>query len=101
MQRVLRATRHAADAEDSLLSQIAEEAPRLEPRARRLRAEYSELERVVESLCAQLETLSETKNEVEDVRGKVRRMISELRLVEAKEAELLYEAFLVDIGNGD
>lgn len=101
MRDVLRATRQSADAEDSLLSQIALEEPRLEARARRLRGEYSELERVVESLCTQLETLSEEKNKVEDVRQSVRRMISALRLIEAKEAELLYEAFLVDIGNVD
>ena len=97
VQRVLRATRQSANAEDSLLSQVAKEAPRLEPRTRRVRDEYAELERVIGSLCDQLGTQSE----VEDVRQRLRWMISALRRVETKETELLYEAFLVDIGDGD
>lgn len=102
LQTALRDTRDAANEEGSLLSDVVTEAPRLESRVRRIRDEYEDLERHVESLRFQLAEIgTEEEQNVDDIRQRLSRLITALQHVQSKETELLYEAFQVDVGVGD
>lgn len=102
LQTALKDTRNSADEEGSLLSDVVSEAPRLDTRVRRIRDEYEELERHVESLRFQLAELeNDEEQNVDDIRQRLNWLITALQHVQSKETELLYEAFQVDIGLGD
>lgn len=98
------ASRESANAPDSLLSQIVEAAPRLEGRVQQLQLEYGDLTRQVEGLRRQLSERPADplpSGDTEDLRQRIGWLTTALQHVQAKETELLYEAFQVDIGQGD
>jgi hypothetical protein len=96
LQRALRETRQTADAEESLLHDLAQEYPRLFGRTELLRTEYDKLQWLVEELVRSI-----NDDEVETVRQRLDRLLTQLRTVQAQETELIFEAFHVDIGVGD
>ena len=102
LQTALKDSRELADAEGSLFSEVTRETPRLDSRVRCIREEYEDIERHVASLRSQLSQDSTAEErDVEDLRQRLRRLITSLQHVQAKETELLYEAFQVDIGHGE
>lgn len=102
LQAALRDTRDSADEEGSLLSDVVAEAPRLDSRVSRIRDEYEDLERQVESLRFQLAEMgTEEEKDVDDIRQRLSWLVTALQYVQSKETEVLYEAFQVDIGLGD
>jgi len=102
LQTALQETRASANAAGSLFADVVEEEPRLENRVNRIRAEYDDIERQVESLCQQMEVQpTENSEDVEDIRQRLRWLLNALQYVQAKENELLYEAYQIDVGTGD
>lgn len=86
------------DAEtDSLLSQIARDEPRFAGRIDRLRDEAHDLRASIDSLRSQL---SPTRDDVDvaDIRDRLSAVARRYRQHRAREADLIYEAVLVDLG---
>ena len=54
VQTALKETRESANSDESFMSMVVEEAPRLETRVQRLHDEYQDLEQRVGSLLSQL-----------------------------------------------
>ncbi|TWU27635.1 hypothetical protein [Bythopirellula polymerisocia] len=102
LQTSLSDTCNSANSEESLMSEVVTESPRLESKVRRIRAEYADLENHVESLQACFSKPAEnTEDDVADIRQRLGWLITALKHVQSKETELLYEAFQVDIGHCD
>jgi hypothetical protein len=102
LQETLSESRRSADAEGSLLSEVAIEAPRLFDRVERLRAQYADLQRHVESLRSELvRHPSGGASDISDIRQRLGWLLAAVADVQAKESDLIYEAFAVDIGVGD
>jgi hypothetical protein len=87
---------------DSTLSDIEQEEPRLRNRVIQLRRRHRDLHLRVGELRSQLEesTASEGIDFV-DIRRRLERLAAELRYQQAREADLVYEAYTVDLGVGD
>jgi hypothetical protein len=96
LQNSLRVTRQSADAGDSLFAEIVQEYPRLQGRADQLRADYDNLQHLVENLAR---TINEDSPAT--IRDSLGTLLTKLRSVQARETELIFEAFQVDIGAGD
>jgi small-conductance mechanosensitive channel len=96
------ATQHenAAD-RDSILSDIQRDQPRLHNRVVQLRRDYRDLHEAVSRLRTQLEATPPDDVHFADVRQQLDRLATELRYQRAREADLIYEAFNVDLGAGD
>ena len=89
-----------ADAEDGLLIEILEEEPRLATQVEALRKDYVELERIAAMMRDEL--LDEGQpQEAAKARAALRQLLGELRTHQSRESDLIWEAFLVDIGVGD
>jgi hypothetical protein len=69
---------------EGLLSAIEQDAPRLQRRVTELRQRYRAVQ-----------------DDVTDIRQKLERIASELRYQRARETDLVYEAYAVDLGEGD
>ena len=92
------AAEHVAEAEapDGLLAKIAEQAPRLWRRVRRLRAEHASLARA----CAEVLDRLESADSATSLRGPTRALLQRFANHRHHGADLVYEAFGVDIGGG-
>lgn len=89
-------------ASDGLYSDIERDVPRLSRRVERLRRTYGELLERLAALEEHVERTSGTASaDTADIRAKIAAFTTELRRVRSDEADLLYEAYLVDIGGGD
>lgn len=102
LQTALQMQREVSESSDGLFAQIAAEAPRLTGRIQQLEREYSELERSLKSLRADLlDTDAQQTNHVLDVRDRVASLLDAFRRQQDKETELVFEAYGIDIGVGD
>jgi hypothetical protein len=89
-------------ASDGLYSDIERDVPRLSRRVERLRRSYGELLDRLSALQHCVASISGTAGaDTADVRARIAAFTTELRRVRGEEADLLYEAYLVDIGVGD
>ena len=87
---------------DSTLSDIEQEEPRLRNRVIQLRQHYSGLYRRVSELRSQLDEPTASDGiDFADIRRRLERLAAELRYQQAREADLVYEAYTVDLGAGD
>ena len=86
---------------DSMLSEIQRDQPRLHNRVVQLRRDYRDLHAAVSRLHSQLEATPPEDINVVDVRQRLDSLATELRYQRAREADLIYEAFNVDLGAGD
>lgn len=96
------ATQHQNSADDaSILSDIQREQPRLHNRVVQLRRDYHDLHEAVTRFRTELEATPPDEIHCADVRQQLDRVATELRDQRAREADLIYEAFNVDLGAGD
>jgi hypothetical protein len=96
------ATQHENSADcDSMLSDIQRDQPRLHNRVVQLRRDYRDLHEAVRRLHTQLEATPPDDIHFADVRQQLDRLATEIRYQRAREADLVYEAFNVDLGTGD
>jgi hypothetical protein len=86
---------------DSPLSGIEHEEPRLWNRVVQLRARYRDLASRVSELRTQLDSPTREAIDVSDIRRRLERIAAELRYQHAREADLVYETYTVDLGGGD
>lgn len=92
----------SGDAEtSSLLSEIADEEPRLRPRIERLRREHQDLRDAVASLRLQIDHHPDAVVEVADIRERLAAIARRMRQHRAREADLVYEAININLGAGD
>jgi chromosome segregation ATPase len=101
LQVVLRETRETADQEDSLLTVLAAEFPRLQPRCESLRGEYDAIQERIKELREQIADREPCSSDIAGIRQKLADLLTAIRHVQAEETELIYEAYQVDIGGGD
>jgi hypothetical protein len=87
----------AADGEAGWISDLRDDAPRIEPLARRARIEFARLD---EAAPAVLDTLRRADGHTRDVRHDLRQLIELTRRHRARCARLVHEALAVDIGEG-
>jgi hypothetical protein len=88
--------------DESLLSAIEHDEPRLRRRVTELRRRYRAVQDDVITLSQQLATIHAADPvDVTDIRQKLERIASELRYQRARETDLVYEAYAVDLGDGD
>lgn len=92
----------SGDAEpSSLLSEIAQEEPRLRSRIERLRREHQDLRDAVASLRQQIEHHPDAGIDVADIRERLAAIARRVRQHRAREADLVYEAINFNLGVGD
>lgn len=92
----------AGDVESaSLLSEIVIDEPRLAPRVERLRREYDDVRRSLDSLREQLALDSAVGVDTADVRDRLASIARRLRQQRAREADLIWEAVNINLGAGD
>jgi hypothetical protein len=95
-------TQASGDAETaSLLSEIAADEPRLQPRIERLRHEHQDLRDVVASLRTQIAPTSGLDIDTADIRDRLAAVARRFRHHRAREADLIYEAVNINLGVGD
>jgi hemerythrin-like domain-containing protein len=85
----------------SLLSEIADEEPRLRPRIERLRREHQDLRDAVASLRQQIDHHPDAGVDVADIRERLAAIARRMRQHRAREADLVYEAVNINLGAGD
>jgi hypothetical protein len=90
-----------SDESDSPLSDIEATEPRLRNRVVQLRRRYSDLEQRVGELRAHIDSMGTEPGDVNDIRRRLEAVATELRYLQAREADLVYEAYAVDLGGGD
>jgi chromosome segregation ATPase len=86
---------------NSPLSDIERDEPRLRNRVVQLRERYRNLLREVDRLRDELAALTPERTDIADLRRRVDGLAAELRYQRAREADLIYEAYNVDLGVGD
>jgi septal ring factor EnvC (AmiA/AmiB activator) len=87
---------------DSTLSDIEQEDPRLRNRVMQLRRRHHETQLRVGQLRTQLDDQPTADGiDFADIRRRLERLAGELRYQQAREADLVYEAYTVDLGAGD
>jgi hypothetical protein len=87
---------------EGVLAGILERAPRFERQVRQLRDQYADLARQIKSLREQFTNVDDEElPEVGDIRQRLAWLITAIRHFQARESDLLQEAFCVDIGVGD
>jgi hypothetical protein len=101
LEAVLATQHENSTGSDSMLSEIQRDEPRLHNRVVQLRRDYNDLRRAVSDLRMQLAIAPPDGLDVVDVRQRLDRLATELRLLRAREADLVYEAYNVDVGAGD
>jgi hypothetical protein len=88
--------------DEGLLSAIERDQPRLRRRVEELRQRYRALNDDVVALSRQLRTINPTDTiDVTDIRQTLERIAGEIRYQRARETDLVYEAYAVDLGEGD
>jgi hypothetical protein len=93
-------TLHSAGS-DSPLTDIEVQEPRLRNRVVQLRRSAEDLQQGIVELRSQLDTSGPDAIDVADVRRRLERLAGELRYQQARETDLVYEAYTVDLGTGD
>jgi hypothetical protein len=102
LQLDLRETRESANAQGSLLHELAFQFPHLLKRSERIRMEYDALQKQIEELREEIEGKPVvTPEDAERVRRQLASLLVNLRRIQAKETELIFEGYHVDIGVGD
>ena len=87
---------------DSTLSDIEQEEPRLRNRVIQLRRRHRDLHLRVGELRSQLDDPTASEGiDFADIRRRLERLAAELRYQQAREADIVYEAYTVDLGAGD
>jgi hypothetical protein len=87
---------------DSLLSTIPTEQPHLGPKIDRLRRRYQAISEEVGELHAELSAVVDPEAvDVADIRMALDHLATELRYQRARESDLVYEAYAMDLGEGD
>jgi hypothetical protein len=100
LEQVLDAHVHGTEGEDGLFEQLREEAPRLLPAVERLQAEHGGLVAAGHVLAAKLATVHDTAD-VDDVRDEALDLMRRLLEHRHRGAELLFDAYQVDVASGD
>lgn len=86
----------------SLLSEIAEDEPRLIPRVDRLRRQHRGLRQSVQAMLDELGAQAVHEQvDTADIRDRVAELARRLRHHRAQEADLIYEAININLGSGD
>lgn len=85
----------------SILSEIAVEEPRLQPRVERLRREHDDMVDALRSLREQITPAVNLPVDAADIRERMASIGRRLRQHRAREADLVYEAVNIDLGVGD
>jgi hypothetical protein len=83
----------SADQPDSLLSDVARTQPRLRTRVRGLRAHYRQLQDGIAAIRRELDTPDESAVDFSEVRQPVTWLLTALRHQQARESDLIYEAY--------
>lgn len=87
---------------EGVLSAIERDEPRLRRRVQELRQRYRAIQEDLTVLNRQLANVDTTDMiDVADIRQKLERLANELRYQRARETDIVYEAYAVDIGEGD
>lgn len=90
--------------DNSLLTEIGNEDPRLLPRIRRLHHEHQDLRTSAASLHAQMAGSGDDSPadiDTADIRDRLAALGQRFRQHRAREADLVYEAVNIDLGAGD
>jgi uncharacterized protein YlxW (UPF0749 family) len=101
LEKMLASQRQNSADDASILSEIQRDEPRLHNRVVQLRRDYGELHEAVTRLQSRLRASRADEIHFVDVRQRLDRIATELRYQRAREADLIYEAFNVDLGAGD
>jgi hypothetical protein len=86
---------------NELFDDIERAEPRLHHRIVQLRNQYRDLADAVHNLRVTFEESESQELDVADVRRTLDQLATELRYLRAREADLVYEAYTVDLGAGD
>ena len=97
---VLAAHVEATERPGGLLATIREEEPWLDPLVRRLEREHADLRRRVAEACAALGPAGGDEQRLADVRDRVTELLAELARHRQRGADLLYQAYQMDLGGG-
>jgi hypothetical protein len=86
---------------DSLLTDIERSEPRLHKRVLQVRDRYQQLADEFHELRTLIDKAGDDDLDVADLRRRLDQLATEVRYQRAREADLIYEAYLVDLGSGD
>jgi transposase len=87
---------------DSLLSTIGTEQPHMCPKIDQLRRRYQAVSQQIDELNAELRAVAEPEAiDIADIRQTLDAIATELRYQRARESDLVYEAYSLDLGEGD
>ena len=100
LQSALKQSRADLNADEGLFAEIATDHPRLIVRIEKLKSEFYDLERQIETLRGQFCRSMEAP-EVADIRERLSWLLKAMRHAQAKENELVFEAIGLDLGGGD
>jgi hypothetical protein len=102
LERALTIQAANSNPDEGLLSAIERDEPRLRSRVAELRQRYGAVNDDVAALSRQVHARGETDTiDVTDIRQSLERIAAELRYQRARETDLVYEAYAVDLGEGD
>jgi hypothetical protein len=87
--------------DDELVNDLERAEPRLRHRIDALRRRYRDLAEAVHDIRVTLEECEPEELDVADLRRTLDQLATELRYLRAREADLVYDAFTVDLGAGD
>ena len=96
--------RHVAETEspDGFLQQLTTEAPRLDPAVSRLRRDHARIKLLIQTLrTGAREAAAGGHPSPTDLRTAALELLGQLARHRQRGADLIYEAYLVDIGTGD
>jgi hypothetical protein len=82
-----------AERPDSLLSDVAFNQPRLRSRVRGLRTQYRQLQQSIDTLRGEFEEAGDAPVDFADIRQRLAWLLTALRHQQARESDLLYEAY--------
>ena len=85
----------------SAFSDIEQDAPRLARRVVQLRDQYGNLSEAARELRIVVDAAAPESLDVADLRRHLEQLGTELRYLRGREADLIYEAYTVDLGVGD
>jgi chromosome segregation ATPase len=100
LQQALRQSRAQLHASHGLFAEIAADHPRLISRIEKLKQEFYDLERQMETLQEQFRDTADAP-EVADIRERLSWLLKALRHAQTRENELVFEAIGLDLGAGD
>jgi hypothetical protein len=94
---------HVAESEapDGLLAQIAEVSPWLGPRAQHLRSEHDDLVATADTLVRRCAEATDTEEEVDELAELAWDLLEGVSRHRRRGADLLYDAYALDVSAGD